>query len=175
MKQLFLTILIALSFSFVFAQNDKVFFHNGKKVEGSVIKVSEYSVEYKYAGEDAIQLASKYAIEKIVYKSGREEALTPKIEVNGEDDWEKVLVLEDKLQIAGLTRVQDIVSKTALINFHTANTGDRKAMRKLQKEAAALNCPIILITSERETNYTGASGKGFGNLQEKKKAIAYKY
>lgn len=150
-----------------FAQNDKIYFHNSKIVEGSVIKINEFTIEYKYIGEDVIQMASKYAIEKVTFKSGREEKYSNKIDINGERDWEKVILLEDISQSAGLTRVGEISSKTALINFRSGSGGDRKASSRLKKEAAQLNCPFAIITYERD--------KKLGNSQEIKKAIAYKY
>ena len=71
-----------------------------------MVRVDEYIVVYKYDGEDAENSISKYAIEKIVYgKSGRVQDFTEKIVVNGENDWEKVVVLEDKSHIAGLKKV----------------------------------------------------------------------
>ena len=49
------------------AQVDKIYKHNGEVVEGKVIKLEEYTVIFKYDGEDAENTLSKYAIEKIVY------------------------------------------------------------------------------------------------------------
>ncbi|MBL7760479.1 MAG: hypothetical protein JNK08_07270 [Sediminibacterium sp.] len=165
---------LAISFKSV-AQADKVYLHNGKVVTGSVVKVAEYTVIYKYEGEDAEQVAGKYAVHKIIYKSGREEVITDKIEVNSKDDWEKVVVLEDKSQIAGLNKVAEVKGKTALINYHTAATGDRKALKRLKEETASLGCAFVLITAEKETNYTGGGTKGWGNTQEQKKGLAYRY
>ena len=65
-----------------FSQNDKIFMHNGKTIEGSVVRIAEFTVIFKYANEDAEQTVGKYAVEKIVYgKSGREEKVTDKIAV----------------------------------------------------------------------------------------------
>lgn len=165
---------LAMSFKSV-AQTDKVYLHNGKVVTGSVVKVAEYTVIYKYEGEDAEQVAGKYAVNKIIYKSGREEVITEKIDVNSKDDWEKVVILEDKSQIAGLNKVAEVKGKTALINYHTAATGDRKALKRLKEAAAELGCPFVLMTAEKETNYTGGGTTGWGNTQEQKKGLAYKY
>lgn len=156
------------------AQVDKIYKHNGEVVDGKVIKLEEYTVIFKYDGEDAENTLSKYAIEKIVYgKSGRVEEVTEKIVVNGEDDWEKVVILEDKAYIAGLKKGDEVRGKTGLINYHTGNTGDKKAEKKLKMAAAAMGCPFILQTADKAT--VGASSNSLGGSQVIKKGIGYKY
>ena len=87
------------------AQVDMIYKHNGEVVEGKVIRLDEYTVVFKYDGEDAENTFGKYAIEKIVYgKTKRVEEVTEKIVVTGEADWEKVVILEDKAYIAGLKK-----------------------------------------------------------------------
>jgi len=112
--------------------------------------------------------------ENIVYgKSGRVKNVSDKIEINGDYDWEKVVILEEKSYIAGLTKVSGIRGKTAFINFQTGNTGDKKALKKLKMEAAALGCPFIFITSEKST--VGSWSNELGGSQSIKTGIAYKY
>ncbi len=156
------------------AQVDKIYKHNGEVVEGKVIKLEEYTVIFKYDGEDAENTISKYAIEKIVYgKSGRVEEVTEKIVINGEADWEKVVILEDKAYISGLKKVDELRGKTGLINFHTGNTGDKKAEKKLKMEAAKMGCPFILQTADKTT--VGANSNALGGSQAIKKGVGYKY
>jgi sRNA-binding regulator protein Hfq len=156
------------------AQTDKIFKHNGEQVSGKVIKLEEYTIVFKYDGEDAENTISKYAVEKIIYgKSGRVEEVTEKIDIKGEDDWEKVVILEDKGYIAGLKKVDEVRGKTGLINYHTGNSGDKKAEMKLKKAAAAIGCPFILMTSDKTT--VGANSNALGGSQAIKKGIAYKY
>lgn len=163
-----------LSTSTIFAQGDVISKHSGEVVKGKVIRVDEYTVVFKYDGEDAENSIGKYAIEKIVYgKSGRVEDVTEKIVVNGEDDWEKVVVLEEKSYIAGLKKVSEIRGKTGLVNFQTGNTGDKKAQKKLKMAAAALGCPFILMTSDKTT--VGANSNAIGGSQAIKTGLAYKY
>lgn len=157
-----------------FAQVDKIYKHNGETVNGKVIKLEEYTIVFKYDGEDAENTMSKYAIEKIVYgKSGRVEEVTSKIVVNGEKDWEKVVILEDKGYIAGLKKGEEVRGKTGLINFQTGNTGDKKAEKKLKMAAAEIGCPFILLTADKVT--AGANGNQLGGSQAIKKGIGYKY
>lgn len=155
------------------AQTDKIFKHNGEEINGKVIKVEEYTLVFKYDGEDTENTLSKYAVEKVVYKSGRVEQMTDKIVVNGEDDWEKVVILEDKAYIAGLKKGDEVRGKTGLINFQTGNTGDKKAEKKLKMDAAKIGCPFILLTADKTT--VGANSNALGGSQAIKKGIGYKY
>jgi len=150
-------------------QNDKIYLHNGKTIEGSVVRVAEFTVVFKYAGEDAEQTVGKYAVAKIVYgKSGREEKVSDKIIVSSKDDWQNVVILEDKSEVAGLTKVDDVKGKTATFyNFHSSSGNDRKAEQKLKQDAAAMGCPFILLTADKDANLV--------SRQSVKKGIAYKY
>lgn len=174
MKKIILLVTLAFGFATANAQVDVITKHNGETVKGKVVKLEEYTIVYKYDGEDAENTMSKYAIEKIVYgKSGRVEEVTEKVTVNNEDDWEKVVVLEDKAYISGLKKGDEVRGKTGLINFQTGNTGDKKADKKLKMAAAALGCPFILLTSDKTT--VGANSNQLGGSQAIKKGITYKY
>ncbi|CAM3959090.1 hypothetical protein FLCU109888_11015 [Flavobacterium cucumis] len=156
------------------AQVDKIYKHSGEVVDGKVVRLDEFTIVFKYDGEDAENTIGKYAIEKIVYgKTGRVEEVTEKIVINGEDDWEKVVILEDKAYIAGLKKVDEVRGKTGLINYHTGNTGDKKAEKKLKIEAAKMGCPFILQTADKST--VGANSNSLGGSQVIKKGIGYKY
>ncbi|RYY33660.1 MAG: hypothetical protein EOP46_15805 [Sphingobacteriaceae bacterium] len=174
MKKLILILtIITGAFISARAQTDKIYKHSGEVVEGSVIRVAEYTVIYKYANENAEQIISKYAIDKIVYgKSERTEKITDKVVVNGKNDWNKVVVFEDKSQIAGLVKGSDVRGKTSAINFNTPDAGDRKAEKKLKEDAAKKGCPFVLITDQTKIEYTE---NNLGGDQNIKKGIAYKY
>lgn len=174
MKKTILLLVMMLTTSLIFAQSDVITKHSGETVKGKVIRVDEYTVVFKYDGEDAENSIGKYAIEKIVYgKSGRVEEVTEKIVVSTEADWEKVVVLEEKSYIAGLKKVGEVRGKTGLINFQTGNTGDKKAEKKLKMAAAALGCPFILMTSDKTT--VGANANSIGGSQAIKTGLGYKY
>jgi hypothetical protein len=174
MKKIVLLLAVMLSTAVSFAQTDAITKHNGEVVKGKVIKTEEYTIIYKYEGEDAENTMSKYAIEKIVYgKSGRVEQITEKIVVNGEEDWEKVVILEDKAYISGMKKVGEVRGKTGLINFQTGNTGDKKAAKKLKMDAAKQGCPFVLLTADKAT--VGANSNGLGGSQNIKTGVGYKY
>ena len=174
MKKLLLLLLVVFGLSTVVAQSDVITKHSGEIVKGKVIKLEEFTIIFRYDGEDAENTISKYAVEKIVYgKTGRVEEVTDKIVINGEQDWEKVVILEDKGYIAGLKKSEEIRGKTGLINFQTGNTGDKKAEKKMKMEAAKLGCPFVLQTADKTT--VGANSNAMGGSQAIKKGVAYKY
>lgn len=174
MKKLILLFVTIFS-SVANAQSDKVFKHNGEEVNGKVVKVEEFTIVFKYDGEDTENTLSKYAVEKVIYKSGSVEEMTQKIVVKSEDDWEKVVILEDKTYIAGLKKGDEIRGKTGFVSFHTGNTADAKAQKKLKIEAAKGGFPFILMTENKDINQSGASGPSFGAVQSIKKGVTYKY
>ena len=56
-------VLLSLAFMCVFfitafGQADKITLNNGKTVEGSIVKVTEFTVIFKYVNEDAEQTVS---------------------------------------------------------------------------------------------------------------------
>jgi sRNA-binding regulator protein Hfq len=174
MKKIILLFSMVLTTSLISAQADVITKHSGEKVNGKVVRVDEYTVVFKYEGEDAENTIGKYAIEKVVYgKSGRVEDVTEKIVVSSEDDWEKVVILEEKSYIAGLKKGGEVRGKTGLINFQTGNTGDKKADKKLKMAAAAIGCPFVLMTSDKTT--VGANSNAIGGSQAIKTGLGYKY
>lgn len=175
MKRIILTTLvILLGIVTVSAQSDEIIRHNGDHIKGDVVRITEYEVVFRYENESSENMISRYAVEKIIYgKSGRVEKITDKVTINNEDDWEKVVVLEDKLLIAGLTKGPEIRGKTAFVNLHSGNTGDKKSLKKLKMAAAKANSPFILLTSEKST--VGSTSNQLGGSQSIKSGIAYNY
>jgi sRNA-binding regulator protein Hfq len=87
MKKIILVLTLVFGFGIANAQVDVNTKHCGETVEGKVIRLDEFTIVFKYDGEDAENTISKYAVEKIVYgKTKRVEIITEKIIVNGEDD-----------------------------------------------------------------------------------------
>jgi hypothetical protein len=157
------------------AQNDKIQFHNGKVVEGKVVKLEEFTIVFKYVGEDAEQTISKLLVGVITYGSGRVEQVTEKIVVNGKEDWEKVEVLLDKSQIVGLKKVDEVQGKTtAFFSGYTSSSGvDKRSMKKLLEAAAELKAPFVYITADKDAK--GGMQSGAYGAQGNKKGIAYTY
>ena len=176
MKKIIFVVALMICSSLANAQVDVITKHNGEIVKGKVMRLEEYTIVFKYDGEDAENTIGKYAVEKIVYvKSGRVEEVTEKIVINGEADWEKVVILEDKGYIAGLKKGDEIRGKTGFVSFHTGNTADKKAEKKLKMDAANGNYPFILMVSDKQINQSGAQGPSFGAVQSVKTGVTYKY
>ena len=167
MKKLQLTLMAALFAIAAFAQNDKMFKHTGEKLEVKIVKVGDWTINFTYPNETAEQTISKYAVAKIEYASGRKEDVTEKIVVSGEDDWEKVVILEDKSAATGLKKLDEVKGKTAgFAMYQTAGTADKKSTRRLKQAAAQMGAPFVLLTSEKDNQFTA---------QAIKKGIAYSY
>ena len=174
MKQITTFLLLLFIQQVCFANSDTLLLHSGEKIIGEVISINHYTVSFHYQKEKAEQQLSKFAIESLHFSSGRKKAMTEKINIQGEDDWEKVIILEDKEQRTGLNRISDIGAHTNFLNLHTANSGNNKVLEKLKREAAKLKCPFLLINFERATVYNGLI-KSWGAIQEIRKAFCYNY
>lgn len=172
---LFSTLIMLFSIT-VSAQSDQIFLHNGQEISGKVLKVAEHTVTFTYDGEDAEQTLGKYAVQKVIYgKSGREQSVSDRVDISGKEGWQNVIIIESLEEVAGLKRVGEIKGKTGFINYRTGAGSDRKAQEKLQKEAAAANCPFVLLTMDKDIDRKGAGGGGFGQNQSIKKGVGYSY
>lgn len=142
---------------------DKLFKHDGETLEARIIRVGEYTITYAYVGEAAEQVISKYAVKQIVYGSGRTEKVTDKIVVTGEDDWENVIILEDKSQISGLIKKDEIRGKTSgIMSLQTFGSADKKAEKKLKQATAQLGCPFVFMAADKNNvKTTQAVKNGF--------------
>lgn len=170
MRKIFLSLIGSLFVLFAFSQ-DKMFKHDGEKIDVKIVKVAEFTIVYKYPGEDAEQTIGKLAVAKIVYGSGRTEQVSDKVVVNSKDDWESVQIIEDKSQVIGLKKKEEIRGKTSgFLNYNSAGTADKKATRKLKEAAAELGAPFILMTADNDAR----AGNG-GTNQGIKKGFAYSY
>jgi len=165
-KHLF-ALLFSASFSLVLFAQDKMHLHNGKTLDVKIIKVSEFTVSYSYANETAEQTIGKSAVDNIKYSSGREEKISDKVIVSGKDDWEKVHILEKEEEAVGLKSLGEVGGKTSgMMSFHTAASADKKSMKKILEDAAEKGAQFVLITKEKDNQFTN---------QSKKRGVAYSY
>lgn len=166
---------LLLSFLFClkgYSQLDSIYFHKGNALAVNLTKIGDLTVTYKYPNEDAENEVGKYAIQKIVIgKSGRVEEVTEKIVITGENDWEKVVILDNVNQTAGLKKGKEVAGKTSFINYRSAAGGDKKALERIKRDAASQNAAFILISEDKNFNL----GNSWGGSQSKKKGICYSY
>lgn len=130
-------------------ETDVIVLHSGKKLQVIIEKMGKDVVFFHYPNENVEEVLSKYAIEKIIYKSGREAEITDKINIKSEKDWQKVVIVDDEEKLIGLKRKIEITGKTSMINMHTTSSGDLKAEERLKREAAGYGCPFVLLTYDK--------------------------
>ncbi len=172
MKKTILSLVTILLLICTYAQTntaaDKMYKHSGEVLDVKIIKVGEFTVTYKYPGEDAEQVIGKLAVAKITYSSGRNEDISDKITVSGKDEWEKVQVLTDMTQVVGLKKGEEVRGKTSgMLSYNSAGSADKKAARKIKEAAAEAGAPFILLTSDKND--------GFGVKQSVKNGVTYTY
>lgn len=176
-----LKFIITLSFFLLlatgaFAQADTIFLHNGEVVTGKVTRIAEKTVQFSYENEDAQQSYGKYAVDRIAFgKSGRVQYISDKIRVYNRGDWERVIVIDNTDEVAGLTRKGEVKGKTAFINYRTGEGSDKTALKKLKMDAAEIGCAFVYITTDKDVDRKGVDGGGFGQLQSIKKGFGYSY
>lgn len=168
MQKLLAVVITMLITTLAFAQNDKMYKHSGEKLDVKIIKVGEFTITYTYPNEQAEQTIGKYAVAKIEYgSSGRKEDITEKIVINGKEDWEKVVILEEVTASVGLKKMGEIKGKTSgMLSYRTSGNADKKSMERLKKEAAELGAAFVLLTSEKDSRWS---------TQSIKKGFAYAY
>jgi len=156
------------------AQSDSLFLHNGLPLAVNIIRIDAFTIGYQLQGSAIDRAISRYAVSHISYKNGKTEFVSAKVEVNGEEDWDKVILLEDKSEIAGLQRKSDVIGHNAFLSLHTPNTANSKAIINLKREAAKLHCPFVLLNFDRESSLLPLL-HGFGGTQTMKGGMAYSY
>lgn len=163
------------SFSLLAQDIDEIYFHSGEVAKVDVKRVNEKTVEYNYPNENATLVVSKYAIERIVFRSGRTQEISERYEVHGENDWENVILLYDPDEAVGLKKVQDVLGKTKgfFSGYVSAAGSDRRANEKLLREAAELKCPFVLLVADKDAK--GGMQRGSYGSQSIKKGVAYTY
>ncbi|TZF85817.1 hypothetical protein FW774_01730 (plasmid) [Pedobacter sp. BS3] len=142
-KIVFITLTIFMSRS-LFAQ-DKIITHVGDTINCKVIEVLDNSIKYRYPDEDIVSSINKTQVEKINFASGRSQQITEKIVVNGEEDWQKVIITNVADDVKGLKRKGEVYGK-ALGGWGAASNAKKvymKAEERLKKEAAKLGAHII--------------------------------
>jgi hypothetical protein len=170
------TLIMLGATSAAYADGDVIYLHNGQEVKGKVYRVTEKTVVFSYENEDVEQAYGKWAVDKVVFgKSGRVQNVTARIEIHSEDDWEKVIIIDNTDEVTGLQRRGEVKGKTRQINYRTGEGSDRKALEKLKKDAAEKRCPFVYITTDKDIDRKSDDGGSFGQIQSIKKGVAYGY
>lgn len=155
------------------AQSDIIYKHNGEVISGKILDMTEHTITFIYDNEVREYVVGKYAVEKITYgSSNRNEEISEKIIVNGEQDWHKVVVLYDRSHVAGIKKGETIKGKISFINFHSEDSGFKKAEKKLKMEAAKEGYPFVLY-EEEDIDYSKINALDKPKIE--KKGVMYTY
>jgi hypothetical protein len=159
------------------AQLDTIYFHNGQVGVATILQIDEDFVRFRYKGEEAERIAGRYAIERVLMRSGRMESFSSRVDPIGVT-LNDVVVITDAVQAKGLRKVVELSSQTAFLNFHTSTSGTKKAQRKILEEAASKGCEFVLFTQDidkPEGSLVIFRVRIWGFVQHKSKAIGYSY
>lgn len=172
MKKLVLVIIFLFTIQTLTAQKyDTIYKHSGKMLIGEVLKIKEYTIEYKLREERLEQTIGRFAVSKIKFSSGRLEFISTKIEIKNEDDYESVRIVENSELVVGLSNSYEITGVTNAISINSAGSANRRSLVRLKKQAAKMKAPFILITSDIDSRASGGSGANQGI----KRGFAYTY
>jgi len=170
-----LVTLTLFTFILYVAKADKIYKHSGDIIDCTVVAVENGSVTYIYKNETATNVLGKYAIDKIVFDSGREQIISQKYTAV---DADSVVITIDIDEVVGLKEVATIRSSSNnWFNFLGVNGLDKKSAHKLQKHAISKGAFIVLLTADYKESAYGYSKYSVGNktTSVSKKGICYTY
>lgn len=132
-----------ISMPFVSAQ-DIIVKHNGEKLNVKVNYMTESAIVFTINGEAKSDIIGKAKVEKIIYKSGREEPITQKVEVHGKKDWDKIVVTRNPLYVVGLAKKGEIHIKPGK-ELHGIVSYGESDVENMKKQAAAMGAHVIVL------------------------------
>lgn len=148
---------------------DKVVLRDSTILNVNVVEINDKSIFFSYPNETLRNEKPKNQIAYIIYASGRREEFKQSVQIpviTNSEDWEKVIVTNNREDINGLEMIQSItVSGGAGLRFSSATSAHEKAINKLKKKAAEKRCGIVLIISEnfggRFNNISTITGEAY--------------
>lgn len=123
---------------------DVIVRHNGPELHGKVNYVTESMVVYTVADEKKTSNLGKAEVEKIIYKSGRVEPISQKVEIHGQEDWDKIMVTSNPLLVVGLKKKGEIKVKSDR-QAHGMATFESRDLEKLKKQAAGMGAHVVVV------------------------------
>lgn len=130
------------------AKYDKLHFSNGDIIDAKVMKVSDDSIDYVLPNEELLITTYKTLLYKIVFSSGRVEQFGGLLNIKritSKDQWEDVVVTYNVADTRGLEKVAEISKASGWGGKLASGIGYNDAIKLCQKEAAKLQCGLILI------------------------------
>ena len=126
----------------------------GKKILCNVNKVTGTSVFFNKIGQTKEEILSRKEIEKVIYRNGRKEVYNkPVLQMIDKDQWEAVLVTENKNDVEGLYK-KAVIKANAASGSTSLEAAKTSARIRLQKKAASVGALIVLVVhSEMKGGY----------------------
>ena len=174
MKKIILLVTLVCGLNFATAQ-DVVSLHNGTTLDGKVSGTEGQSITFTYKGEDVSTKISKIAINSITYASGRKQVVTEKINLEGKDAFQKVILTKNAEDVEGLTRIGEVKGKTAFISYRTGANADKKSEERLKEDCYKLGGVVVYVTEDKDYAVGKTYQKGLGSSQTRMVGVAYKY
>jgi hypothetical protein len=165
-KHLPFFILCLFSISFASAQ-DIIVKHDGGKLNVKVNYMTESAIIFTIDGETESDMIGKARVEKIIYKSGRIEPITEKIEVHGKEDWEKIIITRNPLYVIGLTKKGEIHVKSGK-ELHGIISYGSSDFENMKKQAASMGAHVIVLEAYDARHQTNS-------IAGDRKVLAYGY
>ncbi|CAN1526341.1 hypothetical protein MCEGE10_01246 [Flavobacteriaceae bacterium] len=149
--------------------------HSGSTIECKVSNTDGSLVTFVYKGEDLTQKISKIAINSIKFASGRNQIITEKIDLSGEDAFQRVILTKNLDDVEGLTRIGEVKGKTAFISYRSGANADKKSEERLKEDCYKLGGVVVLVTEDKDYAVGKTYQKGLGSSQTRMVGVAYKY
>ncbi|MCF2444779.1 hypothetical protein L0657_12495 [Dyadobacter sp. CY345] len=164
-RYLFAIVIILSSFKLVHGQ-DIIVKHDGSKLNGKVNYITESTVVYTEPENSNTSKLGKAEVEKIIYKSGRIEPISQKVEIHGQEDWQKIILTTNPLLVVGLMKKGEIKVKSGRQGHGMANF-ESHDMEKMKKQAAGMGAHVLVVD--------GYDGRAEFSNQKTETVVAYGY
>ena len=152
MKKIILILTLVFGFNIATAQVDVIKKQIGEILKGKIISVDDNVIVFTYEGQNVEYTIAKNAVEKITYgRTGQVVQTSNKINLNGQADWQKVVIVENLNFTAGLEVGVQLGTSADLANYQSSN-GNSAVNKRLKMQAATLGYPFILITTDAASN-----------------------
>lgn len=165
-------IIINLIFAISCYSQDIIYSNRGE-IGCEIKEVTADEIKFTYPGETVMNSIYKNSVQKIVYKSGREqvfsEATNFKIVVSA-SDWDNVSITHVQSEVMGLFKIRDVSSKAkGTTNLANMERVKERAYRKMKIEAAMAGANLVYITQvatqgNKHGGYWGGSSATETNL-----------
>lgn len=152
MKKIILLFTLVFGFNIASAQVDVIKKQVGETLKGRIVSMDDNVIVFTYEGQNVEYTIARNAVEKITYgRTGEVVQTSNKIVVNGEADWQRVIIVENLNHTAGLEVGVQIGTSADLANYQSAN-GNSAVNKRLKMQAASLGYQFILITTDASSN-----------------------